>query len=391
MGPSPWFLLGDGGGQAGPVSVTAYREGTHVVELEYKPDFEQALERLEAWWLCEIVDRPPVTMSVRPDRWPELPEKTHPTLRDRWFDVQYHLDRFEASLDGAVFLGEAFPSYRPELGPEVCATVFGCELEFSEGTSWSIPVAGSCREIPDIQPNLDNVYWNNLREQTDQSVERGRGKWITALPDLHTNGDLPAALRDPQELCLDLVDDIDSVRAACDYVNEAAYQLMYDDMWKRIEAAGQPSTTWTPYLHAGRAYVTSCDFICMISPEMFRATILPSLVWEMRFLERNVFHLDGPGALRHLDDLLAQPELNGLQWVYGAGNGPGRNWIEVYQRVQAAGKCIHLACDDVTDARAIAEHIRPEGVWLCPGGSYSREEAEAFMRWAAAWAAGKEA
>ncbi|MGB2820384.1 MAG: hypothetical protein WBF17_05350 [Phycisphaerae bacterium] len=361
------------------------------MELQHKPDFDEALERLEAWWDCRIIDRPPVTIHVRPERQPELPRKEHPTIRDRWFDFEHKLDRFEASLDGAVFLGESFPKFDPGLGPEQCATVFGCELEFSETTSWSIPVVASCRDILGIRADLNNVYWNNVRAATDMSIERGRGRWITALPDLHTNGDLPAALRDPQELCLELADDIEAVRAACDYVTEVGYQYMYDDMWRRIEAAGQPCTTWAPFLHAGRAYVTSCDFICMISPEMFRHTILPSIVWEMRFLERNFFHLDGPGALRHLDDLLAQPELDGLQWVYGAGNGPARKWIDVYRRAQAAGKCIQLVCEDLTDARTVAEHLRPEGVWFCPGGQYSREDAESFIAWADAWAAGKDA
>jgi hypothetical protein len=361
------------------------------VELQHKSDFEKAMQRLEAWWECQIIDRPPVTIHVRPQSRPRLPDKHHATLRDRWFDAEHKLDRMEASLDGAVFLAECFPKFDPGLGPEQCACVFGCELQFSETTSWSIPVAASCREILSMQPDLDNVYWNSLRQQTDLSLQRGAGRWVTALPDLHTNADLPAALRDPQALCLDLIDDPPSVRAACDYVTEAAYQLMYDDLWKRIEAAGQPCTTWTPYLHAGRAYVTSCDFICMISSEMFRQAVLPSIVWEMRFLERNLFHLDGPGALRHLDDLLAQPELDGLQWIYGAGNSPAARWIDLYRRVQAAGKGIQLVCEGIDDAKAVAEHLRPEGVWFCPGGAYSREEAEAFLQWAGRWAAGRRA
>jgi hypothetical protein len=162
-------------------------------------------------------------------------------------------------------------------------------------------------------------------------------------------------------------------------------------LWKRIEAVGQPATTWAPMLHAGRAYVTSCDFICMISSPMFRQAILPSILMEMRFLQRNIFHLDGPGALRHLDDLLALPELNGLQWVYGAGNGPGRKWIKVQQRAQAAGKCIQLLCEDLDDAKALAADLRPEGVWFCPGGSYPRKQAQEFLDWTARWAAGKRA
>ena len=357
------------------------------VELQYKADFGEALRRLEAWWDCGIIDRPPVTIHVRPERRAELPEKSHPTLRDRWFDFEHGLDRFEASLDGAVFFAETFPKFDPGLGPEQCATVFGCELEFSETTSWSVPIAGSCREILDIRPNLDNVYWNNLRASTELSIDRGRGRWITALPDLHTNGDLVAALRDPQDLCLELADDIDAVRAACDYVTDVSYELMYEDMWRPVEAAGQPCTTWTPALHAGPMYPVSCDFICMISPRMFQETVLPSIRTELRYLERSVFHLDGPGALRHLDVLLAQPELNAVQWVYGAGSGPAARWVQVYRRIQAAGKAVQLVCDDLADARAVAAHLRPEGVWFCPGGVYGRAEAEAFIAWAARWAA----
>jgi hypothetical protein len=361
------------------------------VELQYKPDFDKVLERFEAWWHCQIIDRPPVTIYVQPERKAKWPAKHHATPRDRWFDVEYKLDCMDAAVQEGVFLAETFPRFHTDLGPEVCATVFGCDMEFGEHTTWSVPCVQSCREILSLRPNLDNVYWNNLRQQVSGSLRRGAGKWITALPDFHTDGDLVAALRDPQAMCLDLMDDPDGVRAACDYVNESAYRLMYDDLWKPIEAAGQPATTWAPMLHAGRAYVTSCDFICMISTPMFRQAILPSILMEMRFLERNVFHLDGPGALRHLDDLLALPELNGLQWVYGAGNGPGRKWIKVQQRAQAAGKCIQLLCDDLDDAKALAQDLRPEGVWFCPGGCYPREQAEGFLDWAARWAAGKRA
>ena len=358
------------------------------MELTTRPDFDRVLKRLEAWWHCEILDRPPVTIGVTPERGPEVPAKDHASVRDRWFDVEYALERFEARVRTARFVGETFPFFEPTLGPEICSTVFGCELEFSESTSWSIPVADSIDDIPKIAPDLDNVYWQTIRTATELSLERGAGKWITGLPDLHTNGDLVASLRDPQELCIEMADDLDAVRRACDYVTDF-YPTMYEDLWDRIEAAGQPATTWTPILHAGRAYVTNCDFICMISTRMFEEAILPSIVREMRYLERNVFHLDGPDALRHLDTLLSLDELDGLQWIYGAGNGPAARWIDVYRRVQAAGKCIDLPCNGIDDAKAVAEHLRPEGVWFRVGGGYSHEEAEAFIDWAARWAAGK--
>jgi hypothetical protein len=356
------------------------------MDLARKPDFDMACRRFDAWWRRQVLDRPPVTIQVRPEREPAFPEKRHASERDRWLDVEYAVARAEAAAAVGIYLAETFPRFEPCVGPELCATLFGCDLEFTAQTSYSIPIARSAREILALKPSLDTPYWNNIRAKTDLSLERGRGRWITALPDLHTNGDLAAALRNPQDLCLDLADDPPGVRAAVDYVN-SFYPAMYEDLWHRIRDAGQPCTTWTPFLSAGPAYPVSCDFICMVSPAMFQAAILPAIEGETRYLEHSIFHLDGPGALKHLDALLALPRLDAIQWVYGAGSGPARKWIDVYRRVQAAGKGIQLMADGLADAQAVAEHLRPEGVWLCPGGTYSRDEAEAFIAWAARWAA----
>jgi len=357
------------------------------MELERKPDIDRALQRFEAWWHGQILDRPPVTIHVRPQRPPRFPTKDHACLRDRWMDVEYQVARAEARVQVGVYLAETFPSYEPTVGPELTATVFGADLRFAPDTTYSIPVARSCRDILAMQPDLDTPYWNTIRAMTDLSLERGRGRWITALPDLHTNGDLVAALRNPQDMALDCADDLDGVRLACDYVTEVSYALMFEDLWHRIAACGQPCTTWTPALHAGPAYPVSCDFICMVLERMVREAILPSLVAEMQYLDCSVFHLDGPDALRHLDALLEVPELNAVQWIYGAGNGPAARWIGLYQRIQAGGKGIQLVCEDIADARVVAEHLQPEGVWFCPGGQYDRADAEAFIAWVAHWAA----
>lgn len=362
------------------------------MELQTKSDLEEALKRFEAWWHGEILDRPPVAIDVERAHPPRMPPaaKTHASLRERWLDHEYAIDRFEAGLDGAVFVAESFPRYMPNVGPELCGTLFGCELEFSEGTSWSIPVARSCREVLQIPCNLEGPYWSNIRAATDSSLERGQGRWITCMPDLHSNGDLLAALRDPQDLCLECADDLDAVAEACSYVTDY-FPETFDDLWRRIAARGQPCTSWLPALHDGRLGVLQCDFNCMISPAMFERAILPALKRETEFVSRSIYHLDGPDAIRHLDLLLAVPDLHAIQWVYGAGNGPAARWIDLYQRIQASGKALQLIAADLDDARAVAEHLQPEGVWLCPGGTYTLDEAEDFLRWTADWAAGKKA
>ncbi len=37
---------------------------SHIMELEYKPDFYQVKERMEAWWQDEVLDRIPVKVTA---------------------------------------------------------------------------------------------------------------------------------------------------------------------------------------------------------------------------------------------------------------------------------------------------------------------------------------
>jgi hypothetical protein len=43
----------------------------------------------------------------------------------------------------------------------------------------------------------------------------------------------------------------------------------------------------------------------------------------------------------------------------------------------------------VADAKAVAANIQPQGAWFCPGGSYTPQEANDFIRWIERWATGK--
>ena len=83
----------------------------------------------------------------------------------------------------------------------------------------------------------------------------------------------------------------------------------------------------------------------MVSNAMFREFFLDELVEEADWLDRSIYHLDGPGALRHLDTLLSIDNLDGIQFVYGAGNEPASRWMAEYRRIQNAGKVLHISID----------------------------------------------
>jgi hypothetical protein len=359
------------------------------VDLEHKPDFAAAAARLDAWWHGRIIDRPPVTLDVRPNQPPAMPAPHASDPRRRWFDVDYAVDCAEASIRGGVFLAERFPCFEPNDNPEVAATVFGADLEFTPHGSYAKSFAASCHEVMELRADLDTPYWQRLRAVVDLSLERGRGRWITCMPNFSTGGDLLGALRGPEPLCLDLAENLAAVRAADGHVS-SVFAAQFDEMWTRLRDAGQPCcTAWTPLLHAGPAYPVACDFMGMISPRMFAEAFLPTLSLQAARLERSLFHMDGPRALHHLDAVLALPHLNAVSWIYGPGDAPAARWIDVYKRIQAAGKAVQLVTNNLADAQAVAAHLRPEGVWFCPAGTYSREDAEDFIAWTARWAASK--
>ena len=358
------------------------------MELKTKPDYAACMDRVEAWWDGRPTDRPPITLSVRSGRTPREVPSHHATHAERKMDLAYMLDATAADIEAGAFVAEHFPRFIPALGPEVCATCYGCEMEIAQNTSWTRPCVGNIRDVLKLAPDLTGRYWQWIRRATDESIRRGQGRWITALTDMHTNGDIVAAVRDPQAFAIDYMDDYEGVKLACEHVRPHA-KVFYDDLYSRIAAAGLPCCTWGVAVSRGTMYYVSCDFICMISPKMFAETILPSIQWECRQLDRSIFHLDGPGALKHLDALLAIPELNAVQWTYGAGHGPAARWIDVYRRIQAAGKGAEVHLADLNDLRAIMDALPPKGLWLCLGGSYSPAEAEAILADLRRWSAGK--
>ena len=88
-------------------------------------------------------------------------------------------------------------------------------------------------------------------------------------------------------------------------------------------------------IYDGLFYIPSNDFFYMISKEMFDDVFLPGIISECRFYEKCIYHLDGEGDLRHLDSLLEIGELDGVQWVPGAGNEGFAKHIGTYKKIQA--------------------------------------------------------
>ncbi len=230
----------------------------------------------------------------------------------------------------------------------------------------------------------DSPYLVQLHVMTDALLAIGRGKFITGMTDWHPGGDAIASFRDPQNLAIDMIEHLDEVKALLRRLEPDTFKI-YDLFYDKLRAAGQPISSWVPLVCDGKFYIPSNDFACMISKRLFDEVFLPGIVNECRFLDRSLYHVDGPGALRHLDSLLAIPELDAIQWVFGAGREGFGRWIEVYKRCQAAGKAIQVNCT-FAELNLIMETLDPHGVYLAMDGVPSREAALDMLKKLEHWA-----
>ncbi len=357
--------------------------------FECKPDYEEVLSRFEAWWDCEILDRPLVSLdyALPKDQRKPLPKKEYGTDRERWLDTEHIAARATVQMGNRVHFADSLPVVWPNLGPEIFSAFYGCEIEYGAHTAWSKPnlLDWSDESVENLRLDRDSFYFRKLVEMTEALIEAGRGKFIVGYTDLHGGGDALAAFRDPEQLLIDTLDRPDAVKRLNDRITTEFLEV-YDHFHEMLSAAGMPSTSWIPAICRGRFHIPSNDLSCMIADDAFEDLFIPGIIRECRHMDRCIYHLDGPQALRYLDRLLDIPEIHAIQWVPGAGrNNYWGDWIEVYQRIQSKGKAIQIGMP-AKDLDRLFEVLSPEGVWLSRvGGVSNQAEAEAVLDRVAKW------
>lgn len=333
------------------------------MQLSLKPDFEKTKERINAFWDCEIVDRPPVNIILFKENPKPLPTREYKSHRERWLDIAFRAEVIDIEMENRIYVADGVPTVFPNMGPEIFSAWCGCEYEFGDTTTWSEPCIKDWeRDSPKAVFDSEHPLFKATVEFTKLLIERGKGKFIVGLTDFHPGGDHLAALRDPANLAMDMLENLDHVIEKLESSYEEYYRV-YDIFYNMIRQAGMPITSWLPLFYEGRYYIPSNDFSCMISEKMFNEIFLPGIIEECKFYDRSIYHLDGPGALRHLDSILDIKELNAVQWVCGAGNEGYAKWVDVYKKIQDKGKGIQL---DITldELSLVFETLRPEGIWF---------------------------
>lgn len=348
------------------------------LELVYKPDAAEAQQRLRAYWQGDMIDRACVSVPAPKDGF-------HPAKRSlitaEDFDLPKAVEQFETWAEQMFFGGESMPALMPNFGPDQWAGFLNAKMTLAPemDTSWVKPLYHDADEIVELAIDPDNRWWKAVVDLTELAAQHGAGKFILSTIDTHSNLDCLSALLSPVQLCLDLVERPDAVLRALQQVD-----ALYDSVYKTIHQAGRMdefgSTSWLDMWCEDKTQAVQCDFAYLISPEHFRRYALPSLEYEINYLDQAVYHMDGPGQIRHLDDLLALPHLHTIQWVPGAGQPPAPVWIDMLQKIQNAGKSVQVLVT-VEELKSIYSQLAPEKTYYWVQNCASESEARALLRW----------
>ena len=354
--------------------------------MEFKKDAEKCMERVYAWYEGELLDRPPVRFARHNELYDQLDESalSWPSLKDRWFDTEYQLKKDISAMEKKTFLGETFPVFWPNLGPNVIAAACGCPYVFGEVTAWAEPVLTELVEGGSFPVfNLQSEYFKKLDEMTDAALDLAKDRFWVGYTDLHPGVDLCAAIRGMQSLLLDIYENPEMLHAMIKNYYEDFFKL-YDHFDVKLKSRGHPSVTWMNIPSFGKMHIPSCDFSSMISDEQFIEFAMPGLVDECLHMDHNVFHVDGKGVARHLDQILTLPKLNAIQWVQGMGlDQPILQWIPLIKKVQSKGKGIVLDLR-IDELEAFIAEVSPKGLYLCIA-SNSTEEEKAILKRLEKW------
>ncbi len=286
--------------------------------------------------------------------------------------------RVTPHLEAMRYYGDAFPQWRPNLGPGINAAFLGARVHPVEDTTWFSPA--ELRALQELRPAYDetNPWWHRARELTRAAVTAWEGQVQVGFTDIVGNLDTLASLRTTERLLLDLYDTPEQVDRLMGDLTPL-FLRYYDELDAIIAPACPGRSQWADLWSPGPGFMLQSDFSYMISPAMFERFVLPDIVACCEHLEYPFYHLDGAGQLPHLDMLLDVPRLRGIQWLPGDGAPPTEEWLDVLKRIIDHGKL----CQVIVTAQGALRIVRAlggKGFHLSIKDEMEPEEAQAFLR-----------
>lgn len=312
--------------------------------MKYKENWEETKKRFIAWWNHSNIDRPIMrVVAKRKKLLEELEEVWDPkTPEDKHLEVERKVKNLRNYCRKHLFMAEAFPALDINIGAGSMAAYLGAQPEFRWDTVWFKECIHDWQQWGPLEYDPDNIWFRKHIEAIKKAKELAGDDFLVTIPDIIENLDILAALRGPQNLCFDLMDQPELIKEYVEQIDRL-YFIYYDQFYDIVkDENGGSSYTIFSIWGPGKTAKIQCDFSAMLSPAQFKEFVVPSLRYQCQNLDFSLYHLDGVDAVRHLDAIMEIKELDALQWTPGAGqpDGGSEKWYYIYDKVIAAGKSL---------------------------------------------------
>jgi len=347
----------------------------------YKPDWERAQKRWDAYWALEATDRPCMSiLAPRPDgKKIQLPELK--SLEDKWMNPEYQLARALKQLEENYLGGEAVPCSVHFMA----GTTTGCggHLHFHEGGISIRPSMTAMDQPLNWHPGPQDPWRPKVDAICNRLLDEAPGRFMVSPPGQFQHIDLLNMLRGNGETMLDLAMNPEQCKARLHEMRAPSEEN--DNHFRRLIEARQGNAGYVSWTGVWSRQVFRCaqaDAAACISPEMFEQFVLPELDVFGELHGRLHYHTCG--YKQHLELCLSRSYMKVIQYspsLKEPGNGPAH--LEFYRRVQEARRCLDIQAGP-ENVEFLVRHLRPEGLHIATAVN-SIAEAEELLAKAVKW------
>ena len=288
--------------------------------------------------------------------------KPYRDLDQRWFDPEWRADYLDWYVAHSSLKADILPVANTQLGPGSLAAILGGVFEGGEDTIWIHP---NPHYTDDIIFNPEHPNWVLHKELLKSCKQKAQGHYYVGMPDLMEGLDVLAAIKGTDKVLLDTVMQPEVLEHQMQLINDIYFRVfdeLYDIIREGDEMAFCYFSSWAP----GKMSKLQSDISTMISIDDYRRFVQPFIREQCQKIDYTLYHLDGVGAMHHLDALLEIKELNAIQWTPGVGEPQGGSpkWYDLYCKILAGGKSIMACWVTLDELRPLLDNIGTDGIHL---------------------------
>ncbi len=292
---------------------------------------DKVKNQLENWWNFGDQEKPIILSSYLSG---DSKISDTDDLAEFWTDSGFIIKRTMEQIDKTIYEGAAMPFHYIDHGSIAGSLVLGARMEFvDKETIWAHPVNISIEEISEIKSDENNFSLNTIVDITEKSSALAYNHHFVAPFALGGLTDNIAGLYGTENLLLDMIYKPAEVKKAMENMKRIWLENFFR-VKDIIQKSGNPGGIgWIGIWAPGSTFPIQEDFSYMISPSMYNEFCLPHIIDIADAMNYAFYHLDGIGALPHLDSILKIDKIKVVQWVPGAGKEKISDWYDVIKKI----------------------------------------------------------